>query len=126
MMKAVPTMEQHKNYFTKLLNDNTQKVFAIYIYILNKHIGNCGLKYLDTDYPELWIYVGDEQERQKGFATKACELLLEYYKEVYQKPYIYLHVLKTNTIAIKLYKHLGFEIIEPQEHDKEIWKTLLI
>ncbi len=93
-----------------------------YIYILDKHIGNCGFKYLDTDYPELWIYIGEEEEKNKGFATKACEQLITFFQKTYYKPYLYLHVLKTNTIALKLYKKLGFEIIESQERDKEIWK----
>ncbi len=33
MMKSLPSIEQHRDYFKKVLLDNSQKVFAIYIYI---------------------------------------------------------------------------------------------
>lgn len=120
MLKETPSYEQHLQYFKKLKTDASQKFFCIYSG--KKYIGNCGLKYLDTGQPELWIYIGDIEERKKGCAFSACKELLKYFQQNYFFSYIKLHVAKDNTPAINLYKKLGFEFSEATDADKEIWK----
>ncbi len=124
LIRGKVTQEGNLNYFSTILKDKSQKVFAIYAG--NQHIGNCGLKNIDKNNQdaELWIYIGDENSRGKGWGKQALHALLNYgfYQEDCIK--IILHVVATNAIAIKMYKEVGFveldnKIIEEQWVDRQ-------
>ncbi|MEI8087953.1 MAG: GNAT family N-acetyltransferase, partial [Paludibacter sp.] len=103
-----PLRHDHFIYWRKLLNDPRQCVFAINF--SGKHVGNCGLKNIDTKSRscEMWVYVADPSARGRGVASSAVRSLLEKAKNDLLCVNIYLHVLKTNFLAIKLYKNCGF------------------
>lgn len=117
-MQGEPNWDNHINYFKKKLKDKTQKVFAIYAN--NHYVGNCGFKDIDSNKAELWIYIGDNDFKGKGIATKAVNMMIEYTKKINLKS-LYLYVLNYNKPAIKLYKNLGFKNIEMNLKDKQIW-----
>ena len=102
------TKESHLNWFNSYKDDSTQKIFAIYHD--NYHCGNCGLKNIDNINlkAELWIYLGDKEQRGKGISKAATKKLLAYCFEEISLHKVYLHVAAFNTIAIKLYEKLGF------------------
>jgi len=119
-LRAEPNWNTHVEYFKKIKEDSTQKVYAIYAD--KKHIGNCGFKYIKDKTGELWIYIGDNAYRGKHLAKPACKLLIEKGKKELGINKIYLHVLKNNIVAIGLYESLNFVQIEMDEEDKKIWK----
>lgn len=108
LMRSEPTWEGHKKYFERVLNDNTQRVYAILAE--NEHVGNCGLKNLSEikKEGELWIYVGDPLMRGKGIGVSAARLLLCKGFEVLGLEMIYAHVADFNISARRLYEKLGF------------------
>lgn len=119
-MQDKPNWERHLNYFKKTLNDPTQSVYKINY---NKeHIGNCGFKYITALSGELWIYIGEQKHRGKGLGFLACKELVEIGFSKFNFERIFLHVLKKNLPAIKMYKKLKFEETFENEFDKSIWK----
>lgn len=87
----------------------------------DRHAGNCGFKYIFQNTAELWIYIGNEQERHLGIGTQACKQLIERgFNELgFEK--IFLHVSKDNIPAQGLYKKLGFIETQENDFDREIW-----
>lgn len=119
-MREEPTWEKHKEYCQKLLADSTQSVYAIYND--DYHIGNCGLKNIDKQEAELWLYIGDINQRGKGIGSCVCrKLLSESVKKGLSR--IYLHVLFSNDQAIRVYEKLGFVKVEMDADDEEQWKS---
>lgn len=124
LIRGKVTQEGNLNYFSTIINDKSQKVFAIYAG--NRHIGNCGLKNINkyNQDVELWIYIGDENSRGKGWGKQALRALLNYGFDQEGFIKITLHVVATNAIAIKMYIEVGFveldkKIIEEQWIDRE-------
>lgn len=57
---------------------------------------------------ELQIRLGDISKRGLGYGTKATNLLLNFAFNDLNLYRVYLHVLSSNLIAIRLYKKVGF------------------
>lgn len=115
LIREVPTKKGNVEYWTKVLCDTTQRVYAIYI--LHNHVGNCGLKNLTNEEGELWIYVGDTSMRKKGVGSSATRLLLDIaFKELGLK-LVYVHVARASSIAKGMYKTLGFKEVDWLENE---------
>ncbi len=107
LMRGQPSIETHLKYFEEVLNDSSQKVFAVLCD--GDHVGNCGLKHIVPNREsELWIYIGDESQQKKGIGTAATKQLISYAFNELNGELIYLHVADFNIAAIKLYEKLGF------------------
>jgi len=107
LIRGKPTYEKHLDYFHKILNDNTQKIFSILYY--HKHVGNCGLKNIvNNKEAEIWIYIGEDIVKNKKVGTLATKLLINHCFNDLHLINIFLHVAEFNKIAIKMYKKLGF------------------
>ena len=119
LMRGEPDWDNHVNYFKKIKADITQRIYAIFYD--KKHIGNCGFKYIKGNCAELWIYIGDNNFRGKRLSKPSCEALIQKGKDELNLKKIYLHVLKTNTPAVKLYNSLNFKLAENNEEDFEVW-----
>ncbi|QTA87908.1 GNAT family N-acetyltransferase [Desulfonema magnum] len=107
MRGELPTFETHLVYFKKTLKDPSQKVFAI---LCNEeHVGNCGLKHIVLNKEsELWIYIGEENLKNKGVASIATKQLVDHAFNELGLVRLYLHLADFNMAAVKLYKKLGF------------------
>jgi diamine N-acetyltransferase len=109
LLRKNVTQEDHLTWYENVIKNESQKIFGIYSD--GKHCGNCGLKFINiTDRKaELWIYIGDKNQRGKGIAKTACKKLLDYSFNVLNLQKVYLHVASFNKDAINLYKNLKFE-----------------
>ena len=107
-IRGEPTWERHMSYFESVLQDVSQRVFAIYIG--RSHAGNCGLKNMTSDKAELWIYIGSSKDRRSGFGKTACSKLIQVAREIGLFT-LYLHVLRSNAPAVRLYEGLGFKAV---------------
>ena len=108
LMLGEPTWEKHKAHFVKVLNDGTQRVYAVLCE--NRHVGNGGIKNIATgqEEGELWVYLGDSSVRGKGIGKYATGLLIREAFEDLKLRSVYVHVAKFNEYALKMYTGLGF------------------
>lgn len=76
----------------------------------------------DYDIPEydIWHMMIDESQQGKGYGKAALKLLLDYIKD---KPFgdsdrVALTCNKDNTVALELYKSMGFELTGNSDEDE--------
>lgn len=76
----------------------------------------------DYDIPEydIWHMMIDESQQGKGYGKSALKLLLDYIKD---KPFgdsdrVALTCNKDNTVALELYKSMGFELTGNSDEDE--------
>ena len=121
LIRGEVTWEGHLKYFSRVLSDATQCLYAI----LNEnrqHVGNCGFKNIKPhDHEgELWIYLGEATTRGKGVGSSATKLLVYEGFNQHDFSLIYLHVADFNVAAIAMYKNLGF-VESPFKGDAGDW-----
>ncbi|NUC70869.1 GNAT family N-acetyltransferase [Haloterrigena sp. SYSU A558-1] len=73
-----------------------------------RDVGNVSLSDLDTDCPEVGIYIGEVSSWGKGVATKAVEFALSWlrtqdYSETHAR------ILKHNDASQRVFEKIGFE-----------------
>lgn len=75
-------------------------------------IGNVGLFNLDwvDRGAELGIFIGEKARWDKGFGTKALQLMLRHAFDTLNLNRVYLRVFATNTRARRSYEKAGFEL----------------
>lgn len=56
------------------------------------------------------ILISDTGDRNKGYATRALKLLIEYAKKHLSLHQLYCNILEDNTISVKLFEKCGFKI----------------
>ena len=109
-------IEPSINYFTEkwyinVNSDKRKKIFAIEEKTTNCFIGCIGAN--DIDYIDgkanIYIYIGDETFRGKGYSKEAVHTFLMYMFGYYNFNKMYLEVRADNLIAINLYKKIGFK-----------------
>ncbi|MBP3255918.1 MAG: GNAT family N-acetyltransferase [Clostridia bacterium] len=85
--------------------------FAIVKLENDELIGNCGIDSIDyTDrHATLGIFIGEEENRSKGYGAEALKLLLDYGFNYLNMHNIMLQVKSFNERAIACYKKVGFK-----------------
>jgi len=78
--------------------------------MLDALVGVCGLKDMHSRnrHAELWIYLGDGQQRGRGLGRRALQLLTRYGFDQLNLHRIYLHVPAYNAAAQRAYQACGF------------------
>jgi RimJ/RimL family protein N-acetyltransferase len=120
LMQNEPSFANHLLYLKKLKHDATQRVFAITF--ADIHVGNCGIKYIDTVAlsAEIWIYLGKKEFRNLGLGRMAISCLLDFCKKELFLKKIIVHVADFNDAALRLYRSSGFSSLEPETD--AMWK----
>jgi RimJ/RimL family protein N-acetyltransferase len=74
-------------------------------------IGNCGFNDLNhiKQCGEVGLFIGDEENRNKGYGTEALKLLVSFGFDYLNLNNIMLKVFEFNERAIKCYKKVGFK-----------------
>lgn len=74
-------------------------------------IGNCGFNSLDhiKQCGEVGLFIGDEENRNKGYGTEALKLLVTFGFDYLNLNNIMLKVFSFNERAIKCYEKVGFK-----------------
>lgn len=72
------------------------------------------------DEPELGFFIGVPWQR-KGFATEACEAIMEYGRQVLMFDKVQTLVKKENEVSIHLCKKLGFKVVDEVEIEEDIY-----
>ena len=96
------------------LSQNTgQHHFAIVRLENDELIGNCGIQEVNQlrQCAEVGLFIGDEENRNKGYGKEALGLLIDYGFDYLNINNIMLRVFAFNTQAINCYKKVGFQEI---------------
>lgn len=106
-----PVHEQnHNEWFDNIRRRPDVVIFGIRLKKSDKLIGYCQLHDISHIHhsAELQIRLGDSVERGKGYGSQTTRALIEFAFEDLNLRRIYLHVLRTNAPALKMYERLGF------------------
>jgi len=103
------TKEEHQKWYESLKNRENTKVWVVYVG--NTPIGIVDLIHLDhkNKITDWGFYIGDKKFKGKGLGKVILYNLMNY---VFEKMDIYkMHtsVLENNTVAMNLYKKMGFK-----------------
>lgn len=92
-------------------NSNDRYIFAVRTMKENKFIGVTGFENIlwNNGVAVIYIGIGDNTFRGKGFGKEALELTMEFGFQELNLHRIQLNVLSYNDPAIKLYENLGFK-----------------
>lgn len=106
----ITTLEAEKEW---ILQNSNQYQLAIIRLEDNKLIGNCGFHGIDQlrQCADVGLFIGDEENRNKGYGQEALNLLLDYGFNYLNFNNIMLRVFAFNERAINCYKKAGFKEI---------------
>jgi len=108
----VNSLESVKEWMKNSLNKQ-EPIFSIVKLESDEMIGSISLN--DIDYirrnATLGVFIGEDEERGKGYGTEALRLLLDYGFNYFNLNNIMLKVYEFNKIAIKAYEKAGFKEI---------------
>lgn len=96
------------------IKENSNKYqFAIVRLEDDKLIGNCSIHEIDQlrQCAEVGLFIGDEENRNKGYGKEVLNLLLNYGFDYLNLNNIMLKVFSFNERAINCYKKVGFKEI---------------
>lgn len=104
------TFKKQRKWFEDYKNNNKKKFFTICDD--KKPIGFMGLSNINkiNKNADLFIVIGEDNYRGKGFAKKAIVWLTNFGFRKLGLHKINLGVIEENIVAIKLYKSVGFKI----------------
>lgn len=102
------TLQEEKEWIIKNSNDYN---FAIVLKDKDRLIGNVSLMDVDLIHQtaELGIFIGEKDDRRKGYGKEAIKLILDYGFNTLNLNNIMLKVYAFNENAIKTYKKVGFK-----------------
>jgi RimJ/RimL family protein N-acetyltransferase len=104
------TVAGEREWISKNAQDT---VFAIVKLENDELIGNCGFHTVDQvrQCAEVGIFIGDRENRGKGYGTEAMKLLVDFGFDYLNLNNIMLKVFAFNERAIACYKKAGFKEI---------------
>lgn len=107
----VTTFESERAWLINNM-DKKEQQFAIVLKETDELIGNCG--FVDINHlhqrGEVGLFIGEEENRSKGYGTEALSLLVEYGFNYLNLKNIMLKVFSFNKRAIKSYEKIGFKV----------------
>lgn len=111
MSGKIMTLEKEKEFLEKHIGD--EATFNIVTLDEDKLIGSISLENIDhfNRRGTLGIFIGDIEEREKGYGTEAIRLILDYGFNYLNLNNIKLDVMEFNERAIACYKKCGFKEI---------------
>lgn len=103
----VVSLESEKEWIAK---NSSGKEFAIVLNENDALIGNCGFNWTDPAKRsgEIGIFIGDKENRGKGYGSEAIALLLEFGFNVLNLHSVSLNFYSFNEQAAACYKKCGF------------------
>ena len=107
---GILSIESEKEWINKTLLNN-EFIFSIVNIENDELIGNCGINQIDQKNraAEIGIFIGNEEDRNKGYGKEALNILLDYGFNYLNLNNIQLGVFSFNERAIACYKKVGFK-----------------
>lgn len=103
------SLEEDTRWFLEFIAEDNRIDYAIYAKDKG-YIGNISLRHIDWQNMcgEMLIYIGEEENRARGYATKAVKRFVDICFDDYQIHKIYATVAENNIIARHLYNKCEF------------------
>ncbi len=111
-----------EKWYNSFQDDRTKLIFSINDRLSDKFIGCIGvnnIEFIDKK-GEIYIYIGDRSYWNRGYASEALKIIMDYLFNYYNLNKLYLNVRADNQNAIKLYNKVGFKIEGKFRNDKFI------
>jgi len=104
------SLESEKEW---ILQNSDKYQFAIVSLENDELIGGCGINFIEQlrQCAEVGLFIGDEENRSKGYGEEALNLLIDYGFDYLNLNNIMLKVFAFNERAINCYKKVGFKEI---------------
>lgn len=104
------SVEMEKSALQHLVKEGNN--FAIVLNESDQLIGNCSLFSISHLHgtAEMGLFIGDEENRGKGYGTESIEVILSYGFKVLNLNNIMLRVFDFNKRGIASYSKVGFEV----------------
>ncbi|MDR2514505.1 MAG: GNAT family N-acetyltransferase [Christensenellaceae bacterium] len=111
MKRSVFSLAQEKEALQSMARSETEKHFAIVLREGNRLIGGISLQNLQpfNRRAEVGIFIGEEEDRGKGYGMEAMRLLLGFAFLTLGLHSVSLSVFAFNARAIAAYKKVGFK-----------------
>ena len=105
------TKENERKWLEEGIQNKENQIFGIVDLENDNLLGNCGLHKINSvnRTAVLGIFIGEKEERSKGYGTETIKLLLDYGFNYLNLHEIQLDVMAFNERAIKCYKKCGFK-----------------
>lgn len=105
------TIDKERKWLECGSENKENQIFGIIDFKKDILIGNCGLHKIDSvnRTATLGIFIGEKEERSKGYGTEAIKLLLDYGFNYLNLHEIQLDVMSFNKRAIRCYEKAGFK-----------------
>ncbi len=106
---AIMTIEKEKEYLESHSGDEAN--FSIIRLEDDEIIGTVGLEYINhlNRRATLGIFIGEKEDRNKGYGTEAIKMLLEYGFKYLNLNNIKLDLMEFNERAYRCYQKCGFK-----------------
>ncbi len=129
--QATQTWLEHKTSFAANSPASNEINLAMCVRETDKHIGNIYLHQINwvARNGELRIFIGDHEERSKGYGKSAIRQLLAYAFNDMGLKKVHLGVLTDNTAAEHSYRKIGFSVegtLRNHVFKQGIWKDVLL
>ena len=105
------TIENERKWLEEGTLNKENQIFGIIDLKNDNLLGNCGLHKINpiNRTAVLGIFIGEKEERNKGYGTETIKLLLDYGFNYLNLHEIQLEVMAFNKRAIKCYEKVGFK-----------------
>ena len=124
------TEEMHNNWMDTKVEKGEVVQFIIKLKENNKAIGS--VYFRDIDYEkkeaEYGIFIGEDDERGKGYGTEAAKLAIQYAFTNLKLKSVFLRVFSDNESAIKSYESVGFKkekYVKNAVKNDEVYRDLI-
>ena len=101
-----------KDYIDKYNNMNDRMLLGVFLKSPRKHIGQITLQCVDwrNRHAEIGVFVGDKEERGKGYATQAVCLIAEHAFSRLNLRKLYTAMIKGNEVSKRVFEKVGFKV----------------
>lgn len=122
----IMTLEKEREYLETHIDD--EATLNIITLSEDKLIGTVGIENIDhlNKRGTLGIFIGDVEEREKGYGTEAINLILDYGFNYLNLNNIKLDVVEFNERAIACYKKCGLKNVVEEENANLLMEIITI
>lgn len=102
------TRTAHEEWFRRYLCSESEQIWAI---LYNEeHVGNVGLKGIESQDAETWIYLGSNSSRGRGLGKSAYSLVHSLARSQFRLEELYCYIASFNEPSARLYRALGYAV----------------
>ncbi len=125
----------HEDWFRRLCRDESAVIWAVRTVPGDQYVGNAGLREIDlrTGRALIWIYLGPDEARGKGFGREAVRLVLLHAFDRLRLNRVACYVADDNHASIRMFAAAGLRkegtardyIFQEGRFKDAVWMSIL-